>query len=545
MRASVPAPTGLRPRVRSDPHCGSARQQIGGKAAGGALLLLLTPSGALRANASSFLFSATVIRLVVADHANEGRPSGGALLRDSLGGAREVFRNVELRRLLPLGWLVPMFSVAPEALAAPYVFQHGGSRRSSAGGGRRVADRAHRGRRRRSPTALAAPTAAARRTRCGRRLRSRTSSSPSDPSIAAALVLLVVAGACSLYSLGLPRRPRPRRGAAGVVRARDDAQLRRADDVAGSRVRPRRRTRRRRYSAPPTRSRSQAAAASRRPSGSWAASSDRPEAGRRPKPPTPSAERHERPVHAPGARTQSPARARERVQPSLPEAPSVTHRRSPCRASGSSRAAPRRGSASQPRISRRTSRVGEPSRFCTFVPRTQLTASSAAEAGAERSCARGIGRADHRRGRDAGPRWSADEPGAEPLDRPPASASRKPGGRLSTKARYQHGAHELVRLRAAEHRAGRLRPRPSACALVGAADREPVVVERALRAVGRLPRRARGRARARARAARVDAHERVAEPVDAAVAPVARLRVCRRPRPGPRVATGRSAARPR
>jgi hypothetical protein len=37
-----------------------------------------------------------------------------ALLRDSLRGVREVFSHASLRRLLILGWLIPMFSVAPK-----------------------------------------------------------------------------------------------------------------------------------------------------------------------------------------------------------------------------------------------------------------------------------------------------------------------------------------------------------------------------------------------------------------------------------------------
>jgi hypothetical protein len=38
-----------------------------------------------------------------------------------------VFSQVPLRRLLLLGWLVPTFAVAPEAIAAPYVAGQGGS----------------------------------------------------------------------------------------------------------------------------------------------------------------------------------------------------------------------------------------------------------------------------------------------------------------------------------------------------------------------------------------------------------------------------------
>lgn len=180
--------------------------QIGGNAVGGALLLLLTPSGALLVNASSFLFSATVIRLLLADHANEGQ-SSGTLLRDSLGGAREVFRHDELRRLLMLGWLVPMFSVAPEALAAPYVSHHGGS--TALVGWWLVA----------LPLGLIAGDVAGVRLLAPRQQRRLVAPAAAagfvpylvfatDPSLPAALVLLVLAGACSLYSLGLDGRVR-------------------------------------------------------------------------------------------------------------------------------------------------------------------------------------------------------------------------------------------------------------------------------------------------------------------------------------------------
>jgi MFS family permease len=102
--------------------------QIGGNACGGALLIALGTSGALLINAIGFAFSALVIRLAVADHVGDGaRSDRAALMRDSLRGARTVLAYPELRRLLLLGWLVPMFAVAPEALAAPYVSSHGGS----------------------------------------------------------------------------------------------------------------------------------------------------------------------------------------------------------------------------------------------------------------------------------------------------------------------------------------------------------------------------------------------------------------------------------
>src|SRR5262245_36055204 len=181
--------------------------QIGGNAVGGALLLLLTPSGALLVNASSFLFSATVIRLVVADHANEGEASGRPLLRDSLSGAREVFRHGELRRLLLLGWLVPMFVVAPEAVAAPYVSQHGGS--TTFVGWFLVA----------LPIGLIAGDVAGVRMLTQRQQRRLVAPAAAagfvpylvfaaDPSLPAALALLVVAGACGFSTLGLDGRVR-------------------------------------------------------------------------------------------------------------------------------------------------------------------------------------------------------------------------------------------------------------------------------------------------------------------------------------------------
>jgi MFS family permease len=181
--------------------------QIGGNAVGGVLLILLSPSGAILVNALSFLFSATVIRLVVADQEVAAAPSGRPLLWDSLGGAREVFRHEELRRLLLLGWLVPMFVVAPEALAAPYVSHHGGS--TTLVGWWLVA----------LPAGLIAGDIVGVRTLSLRQQRLLVAPAAAagfvpylafalDPSIPAALVLLLVAGACGLYTLGLDGRVR-------------------------------------------------------------------------------------------------------------------------------------------------------------------------------------------------------------------------------------------------------------------------------------------------------------------------------------------------
>jgi predicted MFS family arabinose efflux permease len=105
--------------------------QIGGNAVGGALLVVLTPSGAILVDAASFLLSACLIRYGLRNLRYDSRFDAGAaatpLVRDSLAGMRTVLGHAPLRRLLLLGWLVPMFAVAPEAVAAPYVSGEGGS----------------------------------------------------------------------------------------------------------------------------------------------------------------------------------------------------------------------------------------------------------------------------------------------------------------------------------------------------------------------------------------------------------------------------------
>jgi hypothetical protein len=95
-----------------------------GNALGGLLLVLVAPRHALLIDAVSFLVSALVVRF--GTHAREPAAAASTpLLRDSLKGIREVFAHPKVRRLLLLGWAVPMCSVAPEALAAPYVHDLG------------------------------------------------------------------------------------------------------------------------------------------------------------------------------------------------------------------------------------------------------------------------------------------------------------------------------------------------------------------------------------------------------------------------------------
>jgi MFS family permease len=86
---------------------------------GGLLLTVLSPRHALLITVGTFCASAALLRL-----GTRRRParsaSGNALVKDSLKGARQVLADRRVRILLLLFWLPPMFAVAPEALAAPY-----------------------------------------------------------------------------------------------------------------------------------------------------------------------------------------------------------------------------------------------------------------------------------------------------------------------------------------------------------------------------------------------------------------------------------------
>jgi hypothetical protein len=99
--------------------------QVVGNAAGGLLIALTSPRGALLLDCASFLGSALVVRVATRTRSPLGGEAGGAgrgnVLRDSLDGMSAVLADRRIRRVLLLGWLVPTCSVAPESLAAPYV----------------------------------------------------------------------------------------------------------------------------------------------------------------------------------------------------------------------------------------------------------------------------------------------------------------------------------------------------------------------------------------------------------------------------------------
>ncbi|PWS41192.1 MFS transporter [Streptomyces sp. ZEA17I] len=93
-----------------------------GFGAGGVLLTVLSPRGAITVTVVTFLCSAALLRLGTRDRPARTASSGGGatLLGESLSGARLVLGNRRVRALLLLFWLPAMFVVAPEALAAPY-----------------------------------------------------------------------------------------------------------------------------------------------------------------------------------------------------------------------------------------------------------------------------------------------------------------------------------------------------------------------------------------------------------------------------------------
>jgi hypothetical protein len=99
--------------------------QVVGNGAGGLLIALTSPRGALVIDCASFVGSAAVVRVATRARPPLGGDGDGAprgsLLRDSLAGMSAVLADRRIRRVLLLGWLVPTCSVAPESLAAPYV----------------------------------------------------------------------------------------------------------------------------------------------------------------------------------------------------------------------------------------------------------------------------------------------------------------------------------------------------------------------------------------------------------------------------------------
>ena len=107
--------------------------QVGGFALGGALLAVLSPRSLLLLDAASFVASAVLLRVGTrerpprADLPSAADAARRSMARDSLAGVRLALGSPRLRPLLLFSWLPPAFTVAPEALAAPYIARLGGS----------------------------------------------------------------------------------------------------------------------------------------------------------------------------------------------------------------------------------------------------------------------------------------------------------------------------------------------------------------------------------------------------------------------------------
>lgn len=99
--------------------------QVAGFAAGGALVALVTPRGALLIDAATFLLSAALITRIP----DVPLPKVAGPLRlvaDAGSGARLVFGHPATRYITLLAWTVAGFAAAPEGLAVVYAHAHGG-----------------------------------------------------------------------------------------------------------------------------------------------------------------------------------------------------------------------------------------------------------------------------------------------------------------------------------------------------------------------------------------------------------------------------------
>jgi predicted MFS family arabinose efflux permease len=182
--------------------------QVGGFAGAGLLLLIMPARAALLLDAATLLASAALLRF-----GTRWRPARGAsdgtrprsLVGDSLAGLRAVMGRPRLRALLLFGWLAPAFTIAPEALAAPYVAEVGAD---PAAVGLLLAA---------VPTGMVVgEPLAARFLGPDRRARLIVPMAvgallpllafAARPPIPVAAALLVVTGACYAYALGLDQR---------------------------------------------------------------------------------------------------------------------------------------------------------------------------------------------------------------------------------------------------------------------------------------------------------------------------------------------------
>jgi predicted MFS family arabinose efflux permease len=183
--------------------------QIWGFALGGVLLTVLSPRPLLLLDAASFLASAVLLRVGTRERPARADPPAGAprrsVARDSLAGVRLALGSARLRPLLLFYWVPPAFTVAPEALATPYVAQLG---RSPAAVGLLLAAAA--------AGSVAGMVAAGSRLSPSRRLRLMVPLATwtfvpllcfvARPGLIPAVALLALSGLGWAYSIGLDQR---------------------------------------------------------------------------------------------------------------------------------------------------------------------------------------------------------------------------------------------------------------------------------------------------------------------------------------------------
>jgi predicted MFS family arabinose efflux permease len=183
--------------------------QIWGFALGGVLLTVLSPRPLLLLDAASFLASAVLLRVGTRERPARADPPADvprrSVARDSLAGVRLALGSARLRPLLLFYWVPPAFTVAPEALAAPYVAQLG---RSPAAVGLLLAAAA--------AGSVAGMVAAGSRLSPSRRLRLMVPLATwtfvpllcfvARPGLIPAVALLALSGLGWAYSIGLDQR---------------------------------------------------------------------------------------------------------------------------------------------------------------------------------------------------------------------------------------------------------------------------------------------------------------------------------------------------
>ncbi len=101
--------------------------QVAGYGLGGLLLAVISPSQALLFDAATFVAAAALLRLGCPRRPPRASSSGRSAFRDSLAVVPMLREHQGLRNVLLLSTLAPMLAVIPEAVANPYVAQHGGS----------------------------------------------------------------------------------------------------------------------------------------------------------------------------------------------------------------------------------------------------------------------------------------------------------------------------------------------------------------------------------------------------------------------------------